>query len=130
MTRHFTDAERQVLKRFRGYLLEAGMDKLLASGGGEEEPADARGFHAPNGAEPLPAIARLFGSGETTPSSRLEHEVSPELVSFLEAYGLARRTGDGISAGEYRLVCHLGLFLFCQRVSASTKFYYGNDTLA
>lgn len=33
-------------------------------------------------------------------------------------------------AADYRLVSHLGLFLFCHTLSASAKLYYGNDSLA
>jgi methylase of polypeptide subunit release factors len=35
-----------------------------------------------------------------------------------------------VTAGEYRLVYHLGLFLFCQTLTPSAKLYYGNDSVA
>jgi methylase of polypeptide subunit release factors len=48
----------------------------------------------------------------------------PELIAVLQSVGLLNRTGD------YRLVHHLGLFLFCNTLTASAKLYYGNDSLA
>ena len=51
-----------------------------------------------------------------------------ELLSTLEALGLVNRTGDRV-APAYRLVFHLGLWLFCEKVSPSAKFYYGNDSI-
>jgi SAM-dependent methyltransferase len=50
-----------------------------------------------------------------------ECDLPLEIVSTLGELGLP---------SEYRLVNHLGLFLFCQTLSPSAKLYYGNDSLA
>jgi methylase of polypeptide subunit release factors len=80
-------------------------------------------------AEPLQTIARLFTLGQPVKSSWVEGRLAPEVISTLEALGLLQREGNALSAGEYRLVSHLGLFLFCHRLSSSAKLYYGNDSL-
>lgn len=69
--------------------------------------------------------ARLFAGGPAVESARIPHEVIPAL----EALGLIKTNGDRIEAGEYRLVSHLGLFLFCQQLTSSARLYYGNDSL-
>lgn len=102
-----TGEQRQALRQFRSLLVDAGMDRLL-----EQDPAQAR---APDS----PLISEL-----------LQSCVPPELISTLEALGLVNRSGDLVTAGEYRLVYHLGLFLFCQTLSPSAKLYYGNDSVA
>lgn len=102
-----TGEQRQALKQFRNLLVDAGMDRLL-----EQDPAQAR---APD----PPLISEL-----------LQSCVPPELISTLEALGLVNRSGDTVTAGEYRLVYHLGLFLFCQTLTPSAKLYYGNDSVA
>jgi methylase of polypeptide subunit release factors len=52
----------------------------------------------------------------------------PQVLSTIEALGLVHRIGDRIEPA-YRLVSHLGLWLFCENVSSAAKFYYGNDSL-
>ena len=102
-----TGEQRQALKQFRSLLVDAGMDRLL-----EQDPAQAR---APDS----PLISEL-----------LQSCVPREVISTLEALGLVARSGDTVTAGEYRLVYHLGLFLFCQTLAPSAKLYYGNDSVA
>jgi methylase of polypeptide subunit release factors len=50
------------------------------------------------------------------------------VLSTVEALGLVNWLGDRV-APAYRLVFHLGLWLFCEKVSPSAKFYYGNDSI-
>ena len=50
------------------------------------------------------------------------------MLLTLEALGLVNRIGEKI-APAYRLVFHVGLWLFCEKVSRSAKFYYGNDSI-
>lgn len=55
-------------------------------------------------------VARLLAEGQ----------MPREVIPAREALGL----------GDYRLVSHLGLFLFCDRLTSSARLYYGNDSLA
>jgi methylase of polypeptide subunit release factors len=55
--------------------------------------------------------------------------VSKDLISMLEAFGLLQRNGGLIAAGGFQLVDHMGLFLFCEKVSPSARLYYGQDSL-
>jgi methylase of polypeptide subunit release factors len=70
--------------------------------------------------------ARLFAGGPAVESAR----VPCEIARTLGALGMIRTNGDMIEAGEYRLVSHQGLFLFCQQLTPSAGLYYGNDSLA
>jgi SAM-dependent methyltransferase len=116
--------QRKVLKRLQGVLLDAGMDKFLAAlRAGEDGLAPALI------SEPSQTIARLFCFGEAVESAWVESHASQDLISILEAFGLVRRNGDLITAGGFRLVDHLGLFLFCETVSPSARLYYGEDSL-
>ena len=114
-----TRDQRQALKHFRTLLVDADMDKLLAVDGCDEART-----------EPRESLARLFGGGQAVDSAQVESCLPPEIISTLESLGLVNRSGDTLTAGEYRLVYHLGLFLFCQTLTASAKLYYGNDSLA
>lgn len=80
--------------------------------------------------EPLQSVARLFRDGQAAELAQVETCVPPEVIATLEALGLVGRSGGMLTAGEFRLVSHLGLFLFCQTLAASAKLYYGNDSLA
>jgi methylase of polypeptide subunit release factors len=51
-----------------------------------------------------------------------------EVLSTLEGLGLVNSMGDRL-APAYRLVLHLGLWLFCDKVTSAAKFYYGNDSI-
>ena len=62
------------------------------------------------------------------PGHDLAARVPGEILLTVEALGLVNRIGDRI-APAYRLVFHLGLWLFCEKVSPSAKFYYGNDSI-
>jgi methylase of polypeptide subunit release factors len=50
------------------------------------------------------------------------------VLSALEGLGLLRPIG-GTLAPAYRLVFHLGIWLFCEKVTSAAKFYYGNDSI-
>ena len=77
-------------------------------------------------AEPLRTIVRLFIRGESVPSTSLP----PDLIAGFERLGLIRQNGGMAGSGQYRLVSHLGLLLFCHAFSPFAKLYYGNDSLA
>jgi methylase of polypeptide subunit release factors len=111
--------QRRALKQFRSLLADSGMDKLLAAPDCEQGRP-----------EPLQTVARLFGGGQAADTAQVERCVPPAVISALQALGLLNRAGDTVTAGEYRLVHHLGLFLFCHTLTASAKLYYGNDSLA
>lgn len=114
-----TGQQRQTLRQLRDFLVDAGMDRLLA------DRTDAAPI-----SPLLEGLARLLGAGKPADRTVIESCVPPEALSTLEALGLVHASGDLITAGEYRLVPHLGLFLFCQALSPSAKLYYGNDSLA
>jgi SAM-dependent methyltransferase len=116
--------QRKVLGRLRHLLVDAAMDKMPAALGTGEASFDASLVP-----EPLQTILRLFCSGEALEDARVASHAPPDLISILEAYGLLRRNGDLIAAGGFRLVDHMGLFLFCETVSSSARFYYGQDSL-
>ena len=82
----------------------------------------------PQMAERFQVLARLFGEGQEVERRDFEACVPDELLSTVEALGLVNRIGDRV-APAYRLVFHLGLWLFCEKVSPSAKFYYGNDSI-
>ena len=75
-------------------------------------------------------LVRMFRCGERFEESRTETFLPVEVTSALEDLGIIQRDGNILSTGEFRLVHHLGLFLFFHRVSTHAKFYYGNDSLA
>jgi methylase of polypeptide subunit release factors len=121
--------QRRALKRFKSLLIAAGMHELMPAHGPEEGRTDAAPPDLSLIAEPLHTIARLFVLGQPVESARLESHLPAEVISTLEALGLVKRNGDMVAAGEYRLVSHLGLFLFCHLVSPRATLYYGNDSL-
>ena len=123
-TMELSDEQRKVLKCFRDLLVDAGMDKILAALRTGEDSLDPSLI-----SEPSQTIARLFCFGEAVESARVESRASQDLVTILEAFGLLRRNGDLIAAGGFRLVDHMGLFLFCEKVSPSARLYYGEDSL-
>lgn len=116
--------QRKILKCLRDLLVDAGMDKMLAALRTGEDSLDPSLL-----AEPFETIARLFCLGEAVESARAESHAPPGLISMLEAFGLVRRDGDLVTAGGFRLVEHMGLFLFCEAVSSSARLYYGQDSL-
>jgi methylase of polypeptide subunit release factors len=61
------------------------------------------------------------------PGHDLAARVPGEILLTVEELGLVNRIGDRIEP-SYRLVSHLGLWLFCENVSPSAMFYYGNDS--
>ena len=113
---------RQALRKLKRVLAGAGIDKWLGLGNAERPSVSSI-------AEPLRTLASLFALGQPVESSQIELSLPPEAISTLEALGLIERNGEMVTAGEYRLVSHLGLFLFCHRISAAAKLYYGDDSL-
>ena len=116
--------QRKVLKYLRDLLVDAGVDKMLAALRTGEDSLDPSLI-----SEPFQTIVRLFCFGEAVESARVESHAPRDLISILEAFGLVRRNGDLIAAGGFRLVDHMGLFLFCEAVSSSARLYYGQDSL-
>lgn len=106
------------------------MRELLARYGAEEDRADARSLDTSALPEPLQTLARLFITGESIDRKQVERHLSNEFPGALEDLDLAQRRGDLFTAGDFRLVDHLGIFLFCHRYSPSALLYYGNDSLA
>jgi hypothetical protein len=116
---NLTSGQRKALRQLKQLVLEAGMDRLLAA-------PDCEGGLS----EPLQNLARLFARGQAAEAAEIESCLPPEVISTLEALGILNRSEGVVTAGEYRLVYHLGLFLFCQALTSSAKLYYGNDSLA
>ena len=75
-------------------------------------------------------LFRLLCLGETVEYSAIDRILPDEAIRALEQVGIFQVNGEHLTLGEYRLVYHLGLFLFCHRISAHAKFYYGTDSLA
>jgi SAM-dependent methyltransferase len=100
------------------------MDKMPAALG-----TGADSFDASLVPEPLQTILRLFRFGEALETARVACHAPPDLIAILEAFGLLRRNGDLIAAGGFRLVDHMGLFLFCETVSSTARLHYGQDSL-
>lgn len=75
-------------------------------------------------------MTSLFKLGEVVECASISSFIAPEILSTLEQMGILQRDGATLSAGEYRLVSHLGLFLFCHQITATARFYYGTDSLA
>ena len=114
-----TGDQARALVQWKNLLAETGLDQVLIHDPGSEPPRTA---------ERLPILARLFGEGEDASRRDIESCVPDGLLSTLEALGLVNRIGDKV-APKYRLVFHQGLWLFCEKVSRSAKFYYGNDSI-
>lgn len=121
---------RHALRRLRGLLESSGIRELLARYGAEEDRADPRSLDAASLTEPLRTLARLFICGESVDRKRVQHHLSNELAAALVKLSLAQQSGDMLTTGDFRLVDHLGAFLFCQRYSPSARLYYGHDSLA
>ena len=114
-----TSEQQHALFQWKNLLAEAGLDRVLVRDPGSEPPQIAERFQV---------LARLFGEGQDVERRDFEACVPDELLSTVEALGLVNRIGDRV-APAYRLVFHLGLWLFCEKVSPSAKFYYGNDSI-
>lgn len=111
--------QRQALRQLQRLLADMGMHELPA-GQPDLSPLP----------EPLRTIACLFVAGQPVERARAERHLAAEAISTLEELGLMQRNGNVWTAGEYRLVSHLGLLLFCHAVSPGATLYYGNDSLA
>ncbi len=75
-------------------------------------------------------LFRFFCLGESIECDAAAELCTLETIEVLEKAGILRRRENCISTGEYRLVYHLGLFLFCHRSSPRALFYYGTDSIA
>lgn len=109
----------RALVQWKNLLSEAGLDRVLIRDPVSETSQIAERFQV---------LAHLFAEGKEVERRDLQACVPEETLSTLEALGLVTRTGERI-APAYRLVFHLGLWLFCEKVSRSAKFYYGNDSI-
>jgi methylase of polypeptide subunit release factors len=114
-----TNEQQRALVQWKNLLAESGLDRLLIRAPGSPPPHIAARFQV---------LARLFGEGQDVGRSDLEACVPDELLSTIEGLGLVNRSGDSVGPA-YRLVFHLGLWLFCETVSPSAKFYYGYDSI-
>jgi hypothetical protein len=125
-----TSEQQRALVQWKNLLAEAGLDRALthdvALESGIEPGNEPRSEPAsePQIAERFQVLVRLFAEGQGVERRDFEACVPDELQSTLEALGLVNRTGDRV-ATPYRLVFHLGLWLFCEKKSPSAKFYYG-----
>ena len=114
-----TSEQVSALVQWKNLLAEAGLDRVLVRDAGSEPRQVAEKFQV---------LMRLFGEGQEVERRDVEACVPDEVLSTLEALGLVNRVGEKV-APAYRLVFHVGLWLFCEKVSRSAKFYYGNDSI-
>ncbi|MGA3327745.1 MAG: methyltransferase [Terriglobia bacterium] len=114
-----TSEQQRALVQWTNLLAEGGLDRVLIHNPPSGPPQVAERFRV---------LARLFGKGQAVERHDLLACVPEELLSTLEALGLLNGIGDRV-APAYRLLSHLGLWLFCEKTSPSTKFYYGNCSL-
>jgi len=117
--RTLTREQERALVQWKNLLAEAGLDRVLVRDPGSE-PAQV--------AERFQVLARLFGKGLDVEKRDLEACVPAGQLAAVEALGLVNRIGERV-APAHRLVFHLGLWLFCETVSPSARFYYGNDSM-
>jgi methylase of polypeptide subunit release factors len=104
---------------WRDLLAEAGLDRVLARDRQGEPPPIAARFQV---------LAQLLADCRAVERGDLAACVPPAVLLTLEALGLLHVQGGRVAAG-YRLVFHCGLWLFCDKVTPSARFYYGNDSL-
>jgi methylase of polypeptide subunit release factors len=116
-----TEEQQRVLVQWKNLLAESGLERVLVRDPGSE---------APRMVERLRPLVRLFGEGQGQSVELREFDgcVPEEVRTTVEALGLVKREAGRVAAG-YRLVYHLGLWLFCEWKSPTAKFYYGNDSL-
>jgi len=114
-----TSKQQSMLAQWKNLLAESGLEKVLVPEGESSASPMANKFQV---------LARLFGESIAVERRELEACVPGEILSTIEALGLLNRLGDE-AAAAYRLVFHLGLWLFCETVSPSAKLYYGNDSI-
>jgi release factor glutamine methyltransferase len=72
----------------------------------------------------------VFCFGETVESEVIYRVCPVEPIKALERLGILQWSDSNLGAGDFRLVYHLGLYLFCHRTSADAVFYYGTDSIA
>jgi len=113
--------QQRALVQWKNLLAESGLERVLVRDAGSD-PARTP--------ERLQWFVRLFGEGQGQSVDEREFDscVPEEVRATVEDLGLVKRVGDRVAAG-YRLVFHLGLWLFCEWKSPTAKFYYGNDSL-
>lgn len=107
------------MARWKDLLEESGLERVMVRAAAGDPPPLTDKFQV---------LARLFSDGIVVEKSELAACVPSEILSTLEYLGLLNRLGEEVAAA-YRLVFHLGLWLFCETVSPSAKLYYGNDSI-
>jgi methylase of polypeptide subunit release factors len=114
-----TSEQQRALVQWKDLLVETGLDRVLIP-----EPWSER----PQVAERFQVLARLFVERQEVERRDFEACVPEDLLSTIATLGLVNRIGDRV-APTFRMVFHRGLWLFCEIVSPSAKFYYGNDSI-
>jgi len=113
-----TSKQEEALFQWKNLLAESGLERVLSRDTGTEPPPLAGRFAV---------LARLFDEGLETERHDLRTCVPDELLLILEALGLLNRVKNRV-ASPYRLVVHMGLWLFCEKVSPGARAYYGSDS--
>jgi len=111
--------EQGALVQLKDLFTQAELDRVLLLEPGSAPPPPAGRYEV---------LADLFAGGKEVERRDLMACAPEELLSTIEALGLVNRAGDKV-VSAYRLVYHLGLWLFCEKVTPSAKFYYGNDSI-
>jgi methylase of polypeptide subunit release factors len=125
-----TPQQAQTLQQFRSILLQADAPHLPSSSVPDPDGSNHHPVPSSQAVETRRCISRLFYLGEAVECASMDSLFPPQVIATLEQLGILARNCTSFTAGEYRLVSHLGLFLFCHRVSAHARFYYGTDSLA
>jgi methylase of polypeptide subunit release factors len=68
-------------------------------------------------------VARTFEDSTESPKCNMN------TIEKRHALALSKLEELGLAGPAYRLVSHLGLWLICETVSPTAKFYYGNDSI-
>lgn len=118
------------LEQLRAFLLSANMDKLLDAYRQRPRARNSWLRTCESIPEPLRILSNLFCLQETVPIPLVERYLPAESIAALVKLRLLKSFEGVIAAGEYELVHHLDLFLFCQIASPYTRFYYGDDSAA
>ena len=119
----------RALQQFRNLLLDVGVSAWL-SPSTEANVALSISVPDPELMRTRRALVDLFCLGQSVECSEANRICPSAAIQLLEEVGILQQSDDCFTAGEYRLVSHLGLLLFCHRISAHAKFYYGTDSIA
>jgi methylase of polypeptide subunit release factors len=68
-------------------------------------------------------VTRTFEDSTESPKCNMN------TIAKRHALALSKMEELGLAGPAYRLVSHLGLWLICETVSPTAKFYYGNDSI-